>query len=70
MAVRSKAWVCSRLIAGIVFSNPAQYIIFLSYMSVCCEGGGLCGGLITRPEGSYRVCVCVCVGGASNFCDL
>jgi hypothetical protein len=30
-------------------------------MSVCCEccvlsGGGLCDGLVTRPEESYRVC--------------
>ena len=39
-------------------------------MSVSCEccvlsGGGLCDGLITRPEESYHfVCACVCV------CDL
>jgi hypothetical protein len=37
-------------------------------MSVCCEccvmsGRGLCDGLITRPEESYRLC---CV---SNVCD-
>ena len=35
-------------------------------MSVCCEccvlsGRGLCVGLITRPEESYRLCVYVCV---------
>jgi hypothetical protein len=33
---------------------------------VCCEccvlsGRGLCDGLITRPEESYRVCVCLSV---------
>jgi hypothetical protein len=28
---------------------------------VCCVGSGLCDGLITRPEESYRVRVCVCV---------
>jgi hypothetical protein len=26
-----------------------------------CVGIGLCDGLITRPEESYRVSVCVCV---------
>jgi hypothetical protein len=25
-----------------------------------CAGRGLCDGLITRPEESYRVSVCVC----------
>jgi hypothetical protein len=35
-------------------------------MSICCEyyvlsGRGLCDGLITRPEESYGVCVCVSV---------
>ena len=41
-------------------SNPARG------MDVCCEccvlsGRGLCDGLITRPEESYRVwCVVVC----------
>jgi hypothetical protein len=26
---------------------------------VCCVGSGLCDELITRPEESYRMCVCV-----------
>jgi len=39
-----------------------------AWRSVCCEccvlsGRGLCDGLITRPEESYRMwCVTVCVG--------
>ena len=41
-------------------------------MSVCCEccvlsGRGLCDGLITRPEESYRLwCVLVCDFGTSR----
>jgi hypothetical protein len=59
-AARSKAWVCGRLPAGIVGSNPTRDT------SVCCEccvlsGRGLCDELIMRPEESYRVlCVVVC----------
>ena len=54
-AARSQAWVCGRSLAGIVGSNPAG-----AWMSVSCEcsvlsGRGLCVGLITRPEESYRV---------------
>jgi hypothetical protein len=35
-------------------------------MSVCCDccvlsGRDFCDGLITQPEESYQVCVCVCV---------
>jgi len=43
-------------------------------VSFCCEccvwsGRGLCDGLVTRPEESYRVwwvCVCVCGGGGAR----
>jgi hypothetical protein len=54
VAVRSKAWVYGRSLAGIVGSNPT------GGMDVCCEccvlsGSGLCDGLATRPEESYRV---------------
>jgi len=51
---RSKAWVCGRSFAGIAGSNPA------GDMDVSCEccvmsRSGLCVGVITRPEESYRV---------------
>jgi hypothetical protein len=59
VAVRSKAWVCRRSLAGILGSNAA------GGMDVCREccvlsGRGFCVGLINRPEESYRVwCVWV-----------
>jgi hypothetical protein len=42
----------------------------LSVVSVVClSGRGLCDGLITRPEESYRLlCVCVCLSGR-GLCD-
>jgi len=63
VAARSKVQVCGRSPAKIVGSNPTG-----AWMFVCCEccvlsGRGLCDELITRPEGSYRLC-CVVV------CDL
>jgi hypothetical protein len=60
VAARSKAQVYSRSPAAIVGSNP------IGDMNVCllCVllGIGLCDGLITRPEESYRLLVrrCVC----------
>ena len=62
VAARSKALVCGRSPAEIVGLNST------GGMDVCCEwcvlsGRGLCDGLITRPEESYRLC-CVVV------CDL
>ena len=60
MAARSKTWVCGRSLVGIAGSN------LVGIMDVCREccvlsGRGLCDGLITRTEKSYRLCVCVCV---------
>ena len=48
MTARSKGWVCGRLLAGIVGSNPTRG------MDVCCGccDRGFCVGLITRPEES------------------
>jgi hypothetical protein len=60
VAAWSKAWVCCRLPAEIVGSNPSRG------MDVCCEccvlsGIGLCDEVITRPEESYRLwCIVVC----------
>jgi len=60
VAARSKAWVYGSSPADTVGSNPT------GDMGVCCEccvlsGRGLCVGLITRPEESYRMW-CVVVG--------
>jgi hypothetical protein len=63
VAVRSKAQVCSRSIAGIAGSKPTDGMMF-----VCCVGNGFCDGLITHSEESYQVCVCVCV--CLIVCDL
>jgi len=56
VAARSKAWICGCLVAGIVGSNPAGDM-YVSLSRVCCvlSGRGLCDGLITRPEESYRL---------------
>ena len=60
MAARSKACVCGCSPAEIMGSNPT------GGMDVCCEccvlsGRGLCDGLITRPEETYRLwCVVAC----------
>jgi hypothetical protein len=61
VAVRSK--VCGRLVDGIVGSNPARGMdvcLLCLYVVLSCRGRGLCDGLITRLEESYRVSnVCV-----------
>ena len=54
VAARSKAWDYCRSLAGIVGSNPA------GGMDVCVDccvlsGRGLCDGLITGREKSYRL---------------
>ena len=60
MAVGSKAWVCSLLIAGIVRLNPAERCS--SHVLVaCCVGSGLCDEPITPSEEFCRICVCLCV---------
>jgi hypothetical protein len=55
VAARSKAWVCGRWLAGIVGSNPGGSINVCLLRMSCFVGRGLCDGLITLPEESYRV---------------
>jgi len=57
-------WVCGRSMDGIAGSIPAVGL------DICCEccvlsGRGLCVGLITRPEESYRFGVSECDREAS-----
>jgi len=57
---RSKVWVCGRLLAGIVGSNPVRAWMFVSCECCVFSGRVHCDGLITRPKESYRVpCVWV-----------
>ena len=61
MAARSKAWVCGRLLAEIVGSNPTEGMVFVCYECCVLSGRGLSDGPITRPEESYRLwCVVAC----------
>jgi hypothetical protein len=51
-----------RLDAGVAGSNPAwdmDVCLLCLYVVLSCIGRGLCDGLITRPEESYRVYKCV-----------
>jgi hypothetical protein len=53
VATPSKVWVYGRSLAGIVGSNPAgAWMFFVSYVL---SGRGLCCGVITLPEESFRV---------------
>ena len=54
VAVRSKAWVCGHSLAGIAGSNPAGGMDVCLLWMLCVVGRGLCVGLITRPEKSYK----------------
>jgi hypothetical protein len=60
VAALYKAYVCGRLFAGIVASNPAEGMdvcLLCFYVVLSCVDIGLCNVLIAFPEESYRVCV-------------
>jgi hypothetical protein len=62
MAARSKAYVCGSSVAGVAVLNHARGMdvrLLCLYVVLSCVDRGLCDGLITRPEESYRVSVCV-----------
>jgi hypothetical protein len=49
----------SHAVAGVAGSNPARDMdvcLLCLYVVLSCVGRGLCDGLITPPEESYRVC--------------
>jgi hypothetical protein len=59
----TKAYICGRLVAGVADSNPARGMdvcLLCLYVMLTCVGRGLCDGLITRPEESYCVSLCMC----------
>jgi hypothetical protein len=63
VAARPKAYVCGRLVAGVAGSNPARGMdacLLCLYVVLSCVGRGLCDGLFTHPEKSYRVFLYVC----------
>jgi hypothetical protein len=53
-AVKAKAtWLLGRALES---RWGARMVVYC----VCCAGSGLCDGLITRSEESYRDCLSVC----------
>ena len=54
VAARSKAWICGLPLTGIVGTNTADG---MDIYCECCvlSGRGLCDGLITRLDESYRL---------------
>ena len=63
MAIRSKAYVYSRLIAGIAGSNLAEGMDFFLFICSCCVGSGLCGNCIKEETGynSWEIPSVTCV---------
>jgi hypothetical protein len=59
VAARSKASVFGPSLAGTEGSNPANVVDVCLLQLWYVVRYSLCDGPITRPEESYRVCVCV-----------
>jgi hypothetical protein len=62
VAARSNAWVCGRFVAKTAGSSPARGMdvcLLCLYVVLSYVGRGLCDGLITRPEESYRASNCM-----------
>jgi hypothetical protein len=55
VSARSKTLVCGRSLAGIAGQIPPDAWLFVSCECCMLSGRGLCDGLITRPEESYRL---------------
>jgi hypothetical protein len=47
------------LLLGLWVRIPLRHGCLPLVIVVCCVGSGFCDGLITRPEESYRVYVCL-----------
>jgi hypothetical protein len=55
VSVRSVVWVCGLSLAGIAGSNPTECVDVSIFKCCVLSGRGLCDGLITRAEVSYRL---------------
>jgi hypothetical protein len=55
LSAQSKAWIYGGSFVGIAGSNPAGGMMSVSCECCVLSDRGLCDGLITRPEESYRV---------------
>ena len=64
--VRYKAWVCGRSLAGIAGANHAWNMDVCLLWGVVLSRRGLCVGLISHPDESYRVCVSLSVVRYNN----
>jgi hypothetical protein len=60
VAARSKVWICRRTLFGIAGSNPTGSMDFCHECFVLSDRG-LCNELLTHPEKSYQVWLCLSV---------